>query len=214
MSAWLPSNVSDASTVSTERQELKMRRCWTALHDLGTDSCSQYFMRRLLVKDPGAGVVPSAIVAASAGDVVWQVRDARKWKLYKSSSTLGLLGARGFTSGTPPACCQGPAADHPGTRTKKLVGLQPSGDGSHAIQSSPALQTRFRWSGGVMSCRLCPGWRVKRKPAGQLKVFSNHQGFPHGILDRRCARNRVFRNRLAHLMQFPGPSDGAALRIG
>lgn len=86
--------------------------------------------------------------------------------LYKSCSTLGLLGARGVTSGTPPACCQGPAADHPGTRTKKLVGLQPSGDGCHAIQYSPVLQTRFRWRGGMMSCRLCLSRVACEKEAG------------------------------------------------
>lgn len=57
-------------------------------------------------------------------------------------------------SSTPPAFQQGPAADHPGTRTikKNLVGLQPSGYNSHAIQmstGSPASQTRFQWSGGI-----------------------------------------------------------------
>ena len=85
---------------------------------------------------------PVGIVAASAGDVVWLVRDARTVQC-KSCSALGLLGARGVTSGTIPCLLQGPAADHPGTRTKTLVGLQPSGDSSHATQCSPASKTRF-----------------------------------------------------------------------
>lgn len=42
-----------------------------------------------------------------------------------------------------------------------------------------------------------------KPPAQQLEAdLFNHQGFSrNGILNRRCARNSVFRSRLAHLMQ-------------
>lgn len=179
---WLPlrEDVSDTGTVSVQRQQLERwcpAWCWCFMDP------EQSLPRSILCAAFRSKTWAPALSRRHHGSLGWR-RGLAGERCPDILSTLGLLGARGVHVRHTPCLSQGPAADHPGTRTKKsLVGLQPSGDGSHAIQCSPALQTRFRWSGGMMSCLLCPGWRVARRkqaggPAAGGRSFQPSRFFP------------------------------------
>lgn len=161
---------------------------------------------------------PVGVMAASAGDVLWQVKHVCSVLCKSCSIPLACLvpGASRQAHPLPVTRAGCRSSRH---SDQKPVGLQPSGDSSHAIQCSPALQTRFRWSGGMMSWLLCPGVACQKMEAycvqaARARSFQRTERFISWHIEQTFSRNRVFRSRLAHLMQYSGPSDGAELRIG
>lgn len=157
---------------------------------------------------------PVGIVAASAGDVLWQVRHV--YCVSRTRYTLGLLGARGVTSGTPPACYKG--------RLPIIQALGPNACGPSAQwrqQPCDSMFSRFadplpleRRNDVVSSVSGGGVSEDGSLQAARARSFQPTERFSSWHIEQTFSRNCVFRSRLAHLMQYPGPSDSAELRIG
>jgi hypothetical protein len=117
-------------------------------------------------------------------------------------------------SGTPPACWQGPAVDHPGTRTKSWWAFSPVETAAMRFNVLPVHRPASNGAAGKCRVFCARGWRVGRqKPGAQLGFSSSltEALFRCRVQSAECrvdghfAGNSVFRSRLVHLMQSAGP---------